>query len=159
MANDLLADVIDVAFKSKDQNDVIGVLEMLRHMMEKDKHLIVPVEWIEENKKALSIKIEDGVQKAVFENGANLAIRHIDGKNKEDWLVAFTNFIELQKGVPTFSVPVLVKDLFQAVKDSEAKGIVINPFGSPFLLGETMIDMIIEASKSIAQQKAEKTEN
>ena len=106
MANDLLAEVITEAFKSKDQKAVIGVLEMLRVMMERDKHLIVPVEWMEDAKASLHVEAEEGVQKAVFDKDTKLAIRHINGKDNEDWLVAFSSFEELQKGASTFSAPV-----------------------------------------------------
>lgn len=159
MANDLLAEVITEAFKSKDQKAVIGVLEMIRVMMERDKHLIVPVEWMEDAKASLHVVAEEGVQKAVFDKDTKLAIRHINGKDNEDWLVAFSSFEELQKGASTFSAPAKVKDLLEVVKATDVKGIVINPFGSPFLLGETMIDMIFEASKAVAEQEAKKAES
>ena len=56
-------------------------------------------------------------------------------------------------------VVLMLEDLLEVVKATDVKGIVINPFGSPFLLGETMIDMIFEASKAVAEQEAKKAES
>lgn len=154
MANDLLGEVIIEASKEQNQKAVIGVLEMVRVMMDQDKHFIVPVEWGGEAKQSVEIQNIDGKETAVFVADSKMELRHINGKNNEDWLVAFSCMDELHKGAPSFCVPAKVKDMLEIAMNSDAKGIVLNPFGTPFLLGKTLIQMVFDASK-IAKDEAQ----
>ena len=153
---DNLAEIIELVAKDQgaDKKNVIAVLENIRMLMNEDKHLIVPVDWDRKTMSGTDILDTPRGIGATLRSDVAMMLRQIKGPDEKNWLVAFSSNNELLKGSPSFSFPGSVRQLLDVtMKTEDISGIVINPFGAPFLLNKTLIQMILDTDKAVKENQ------
>lgn len=142
-----IEDAIDAwrgAIDGEVENKLIEIFENVRLAMKAGAHFVVPVEWGEEQAKALDEALQKGVEMDVDVYPRFDTRYVIDGSGVE-YMVAFTNFDELEKGAPSDVVLMDVDELLEKVLMTEGiEGVVINPWSQSFTLTKTVMHTIFK---------------
>ena len=104
------------------EENLYAILDTIRDRMHEDGHFFLPVIRNEEDDSFTfrTIKTEDG----------------------KYWNVAFTSQYELEKGAETDVISFFIDGTMKNSIETEAAGIIINPWGRPFMLVNSMIEAI-----------------
>ena len=127
--NEIIEQAIAAWHTQDTKENLFAVLETIRSRMHQDGHFVVPV-----------IASEDGTQ---------FTFRTLQTKDGKNWLVAFTSGEEQEKGPASQVLSHFIDSMLKACIDGEKIGLMLNPFGQPFMLTPDMIEMIFEADGGV----------
>ena len=105
------------------KDNLVGVLKAIQERLQEDGEFLFPV-----------YRGQEGI----------ISFRTVDVRNGGCWGVAFTSQEESEKNEPTEVIPFSIGDCLRANLDSDTEGLVINPWGTSFLLKKELIRLIIE---------------
>lgn len=127
--NEIIEQAIAAWHTQDTKENLFAVLEAIRGRMHQDGHFVIPV-----------IASEDGTQ---------FTFRTLQTKDGKNWLVAFTSGEEQEKGPASQVLSHFIDSMLKACIDGEKIGLMLNPFGQPFMLTPDMIEMIFEADGGV----------
>ena len=128
--NERVEEAIAEYHASSSKETIAEVLEALRQQMHADGHFLLPVEVDEEDRN-------------------NFAFRGIKTKDGRMWHAAFTSQAEYEKGPQSHVLSFFIDKSMQFTLDTDAEGIIINPWGQSFLLAKDMMEMIFAADGGV----------
>lgn len=124
--NEIIEEAIDKYHAETNKENLIAVLDSIRTRMHADGHFIIPV-IVDEN------------------NENNFAFRVVQTNDGKLWNAVFTSHTELEKGEPSRIISNFIDSTIKFVLESEAEGLIINPWGHSFMLAKNLIEAIIKA--------------
>ena len=119
-------------YMDRDEEHLIAVLETIRERMHGDGHFIVPIEVSQDDP-------------SLF------AFRGLQLQDGGFWYVAFTTEEEFTRGASSEVLSNFIDMTLKACLEApdEIKGILINPWGQPFLLSRDLIKDIMDADNGL----------
>lgn len=123
--NLLIEHAISRFYTERSRENVLVILDAIRHRIHEDGHLIFPV-WKDE------------------EHENRFAFRSIQTKDGKAWNAAFTSKAEFEKGDPSDNVSFPIDRALRLCLGTDADGFVINPWGQSFMLSRELIEMILK---------------
>ena len=123
--NELIEAAIHSYYSEATRETLNAVLDSIRTRMHQDGHLMIPV--------------------MMSENAENFSFHTIQTKDGKLWLAAFTSPKEYRKGKGSEILSNTIDAMLQMCLDTDAPGIIINPWGESFLLARELIEMIRQA--------------
>ena len=144
--NDVIEVAIDMFYKDSSKDNLVKLLEAIRNRMNNDGHLILPVETPQAAVDMLDlehIKVGDVV---TAKEDLHFRMRQLETKDGRQWLVAFTNQKEMQKGESSSVISNFMDQFLNAVLDMDVAGVILNPWDKFFLLDKELIQIIIDAN-------------
>lgn len=112
---------------------LVGVLETIRARMRADGQFIFPV-------------IRDD------EDANQFAFRSVTTREGKEWQAAFTSCKELEKGEPSETMTNFIDIMMRNNLRMKTEGIMINPWGKPFLLSHGLIEMLFRADSDVEKR-------
>jgi len=109
---------------------LIAVLDALRQRMHADGHLIIPI-------------LVDGNDESKF------AFRTIQTRDGKMWNAAFTSLAEYEQGAPSQVLSHFIDSIMKACLESDAAGIILNPWGQSFMLTRDLMEAIFRADGDV----------
>ena len=128
--NEIIDDAINKFHDDGSKENLVALLDAIRERMHQDGHFIFPV-----------IRDENEEESFIFRT-----IRTKDGKI---WHAAFTNQAEFEKGAPSEVISNFIDVMLKNNLESEAAGIIINPWGQAFLLANELIEKVMQADGGV----------
>ena len=128
--NELIEAAIDRYYNDRNKDTLIAILDTIRQRMHADGHFICPIILDEEDENRFAFG----------------SIRTNDGSI---WFVAFTSHEECEKGEAGRVVSNFIDSSLKSCLETEAAGIIINPWGKSFFLTKELIEIIIEADGDV----------
>ena len=128
--NELIEAAIDRYYNDRNKDTLIAILDTIRQRMHADGHFICPIILDEEDENRFAFG----------------SIRTNDGSI---WFVAFTSNEECEKGEAGRVVSNFIDSSLKSCLETEAAGIIINPWGKSFFLTKELIEIIIEADGDV----------
>ena len=122
--NELIEEAIKTYYMEQSRENLARVIEAIRQRMHADGHFIFPV-----------------IQN---ENGES-AFRLLNSGDGKEWYPAFTSQGEFEKGAKSAVISHFIDSMLKIVQESDASGIVINPWGQSFALTKELIEVIFKA--------------
>lgn len=130
-----------------DLDDVIKVLETVRHAINTKVEVIVPVELEPEQAEIVAERTMAADEDAPTEGTVNPAFRTISVENGHTAFAVFTSYEAVDAGAPTSTITLeLEKFLEQALMDQAVMEVVINPWSNYFVIPKQFIEMIFHAN-------------
>lgn len=134
--------------KKQDKQSFIILLETLRHQMNQETEVMVPVEFSKEFLEELEKQNVQTGEIEQLEDENRFRIRTITDPEGKEWCPAFTSDEELNKGSATSVIEYDLESILEAVADSpKVEGIVFNPFGVSFTLKKEGIKVVLGVSQ------------
>lgn len=128
-------------------DDVIKVLETVRHAINDKVEVIVPVELETEQAEIVAERTMTADENTPAEGTVNTAFRTVSVENGHTAFVIFTSYEEVNAGAPTSTITLeLEKFLEQALMDQAVTEVVINPWSNYFVIPKQFIDMLFHAN-------------
>lgn len=144
-------DIIDAAIgryhSDQSRESLIAVLESIRRRMHEDGHFLIPVippQAAADMIDIAHVKVGDTVSS---DEPLSFRFHHIETKDGKKWLAMFTSREEYEKGESTSIISYFIDGMLKGCRDMPEEGIIINPWGKPFLLTKELIHLILEADK------------
>ena len=103
-----------------------AVLDVIGRRMREDGHFIIPVQMDEDGKGGFAFRL----------------IRDGEGRI---WLPVFTAWEELEKGEKTQALSFFIDGMLEKCLQTDAAGLIIDPFGQPFRLSRELIGRVLKA--------------
>ena len=128
--NELIDLAIDQFYVESSKENLTAVLDAIRQRMHADGHFIFPVLFDQDNETRFTFR----------------TLRTKEGKL---WIAAFTTQAEYQKGAPSQVLSYFIDSAMKNCLETEADGLIINPWGNSFLLAKELIEMIFEADGDV----------
>lgn len=128
--NELIEAAIEKYCSDRSSDNLTEVLETIRQRMHADGHFIFPVFVDEKDENCF-------------------AFRSITTKDGKHWHAAFTSQAEYEKGAASQVISHFIDSMLKACLDSDAEGVIINPWGQPFMLTKEMADRIFKADGDV----------
>ena len=128
--NDLIENAIKKYYEDSSKDNLVAVLDAIRNRMHADGHFIFPV-----------IRDEN--------DASSFAFRSIQTKDGKTWHAAFTSHDEFEKGAPSSIMSHFIDSMLKNSLETEAAGIIINPWGQSFMLANELIEMIFKADGDV----------
>lgn len=122
--NELIEEAIKTYYMEQSRENLARVIEAIRQRMHADGHFIFPV-----------------IQN---ENGES-AFRLLNSGDGKEWYPAFTTQGEFEKGAKSAVISHFIDSMLKNIQESDAAGIVINPWGQSFALTKELIEVIFRA--------------
>ena len=146
--NIAIEEAIERMSKEISQDNLIDILESIRKRMHEDAKLIIPVVPPQEAFDMLDpdkVKVGDTIQSKEQQRYKLCELKDREGKT---WLAAFTSMEELRKGTESSVMIYPMDDAMKGfAKMDQAEGVVLNPWGTLFMLRRPMIQAILDADK------------
>lgn len=124
--NELIEEAIEKFYAENSEQTLINILEAVRQRMHEDGHFILPVRVDEED-------------------DTRFAFQTIESGDGKVWNAAFTSPTEYEKGEKCDVVSYFIDSTMKFTLESDVDGVVINPWGKPFMLAKELIEMIFNA--------------
>lgn len=124
--NEMLEKAIKRYHADSNRENLIAVLDAVRRRMHADGHLLFPI-----------IRDEGDAGRFVF--------RSVMSGDGRQWNAAFTSWKEFEKGAESEVVSNFIDSMLKNSLKTKTAGIMINPWGQPFLLANELIGMIFRA--------------
>ena len=128
--NKLIEEAVGRYHADSSDEHFAAVIDAIRQRMHEDGHFIIPVITDEEDKDRFSLR----------------AIQTRDGKY---CYVAFTSYAEHEQGQESEVISHAIDSTLKFILETEADGLIINPWGNPFLLDREMADRIIKVDGGV----------
>ena len=109
---------------------LIAVLDALRQRMHADGHFILPI-LVDEN------------------DESKFAFRTIQTRDGKMWNAAFTSMAEYEQGAPSQILSHFIDSIMKACLESDAAGIILNPWGQSFMLTRDLMEAIFRADGDV----------
>ena len=136
--NERIEEAIGRYYSDSSDEHFAAVLEIVRQRMHEDGHFIIPVITDEKDKDRFSLR----------------AIQTTDGKF---CYVAFTSYAECEKRQPSEVISHAIDSMLKIIQDAKADGLIINPWGQPFLLDRNLADRIIKVDGGVEYSVPDET--
>lgn len=144
----ILERAIELFHQKQDKQSFIILLETLRHQMNQETEVMVPVEFTKEFLEELEKQNVKTGEIEQLEDEIRFRIRTISDPEGKEWCPAFTSDEELNKGSATSVIEYDLESILEAVADSpKVEGIVFNPFGVSFTLKKEGIKVVLGVSQ------------
>ncbi len=128
-----LEKAIAKSVEDKSKDSLISAMEAARIVYAENIKLIVPI---------------DIPKVGQTPAGFKFIPRKLRGDDGTQWLIAYTNTNEKNKGDKCESANLTLTELFDIViKNASIKGLFINPWGKPLSLNKDMIKIIIRSNR------------
>lgn len=128
--NRLIEEAVSRYHADSSDEHFAAVIDAIRQRRHEDGHFIIPVITDEEDKDRFLLR----------------AIQTKDGKY---CYVAFTSYAEHEQGQESEVISHTIDSTLKFILETEADGLIINPWGNPFLLDREMVDRIIKADGGV----------
>ncbi len=129
------------------KENLIAVLEAIRKRMHEDGQFILPVIPPEAAFRLFDVdKIRIGKTLTVTED-LHFKLHHVETKDGKSWIPIFTGSEEFGRGEPCSTAAMDIASLLKDCRDMNEAGLMINPWGTSFLLTKELIGMILDADK------------
>ena len=145
--NDVIEVAINIFYKDSSKDNLVKLLEAIRNRMNNDGHLILPVETPQAAVDMLDLKHIKAGDVVTAKEDLHFRIRQLETKDGRQWLVAFTNQKEMQKGESSSVISNFMDQFLNAVLDMDVAGVILNPWDKFFLLDKELIQIIIDANR------------
>ncbi len=133
--------------EKSNQENLIALLESIRRRMHEDGHFLIPVIPPQPALDMLDIsKLRVG-DTVTSEEDLSFRLHHVQTKDGQIWLAAFTSGEELEKGERTSVISYFIDSMIRGCADMPEAGIIINPWGQSFLLTKELMQLILEADR------------
>lgn len=153
-SNELIETAIIDFYKQMNGDTFAQILKAIHLTMKSDGQFIIPVEMSDALLDMFDLdkmKVGDTVTTTQEVRMKLQKIRANDGK---EWLAAFTNMNEVQKGAATSTITQSIYYFLKAVLDIEdVEGVIINPWDNSFSLDKDTIHLFFEASDNNATRR------
>ena len=128
--NELIETAIREYRADGSKEHLIAVLDALRQRMHADGHLILPI-LVDEN------------------DESKFAFRTIQTRDGKMWNAAFTSLAEYEQGAPSQVLSHFIDSIMKACLESDAAGIILNPWGQSFMLTRDLMEAIFRADGDV----------
>lgn len=145
-SNELIETAINNFYMQRNEDTFSDILSALHVTMKKDGQFIIPVETPESFIDMFDVdKIKVGDTITTTQD-IRMKLQRIQTNDGKEWLAAFTNFKEVQKGAATSTITQSIEHYLKAVLQMEGvEGVVINPWDNAFSMDKDIINMFFEA--------------
>ena len=129
------------------KENLIRVLDAVLIRMKADGHFLIPVilpEAVFDMIDIDHVKIGDTV---TSQEELHFKLHHIQTGDGKLWLVAFTSEAEFRKGETVSVISNFIGTMLEGCAEMSEEGIIVNPWGQPFLLTKELIRLILQVSK------------
>ena len=124
--NDRIEEAIGKYNADKNKDNLTAVLDTIRDRMHADGHFIFPVLVNEKNE-------------------TQFVFQTVQTKDGKLWNAAFTSREEFEKGAESRVISNFIDSAMKSCLRSGTEGLLINPWGQPFMLTKELIEEIFEA--------------
>lgn len=124
--NSIIEEAIARYHRESDRDMLQAVVNAILCRMQANGHFLIPA--------------------AVQEDGRSFDLHHIRANDGSMWLAAFTSPEEYEKGQKTAALSYFIDAFLALCADMPEAGIVVNPWGQPFLLTKDLIRLLVQAS-------------
>ncbi len=128
--NEMIEIAIEIFRADSSKKNLTAVLDAIRKRMHADGHFFFPVITDEDDDRSFTFRI----------------IRTDDGRI---WHAAFTSQREFEKSPKSEVISNFIDVMMKNCLETEAAGIIINPWGQSFLLTNDLIEMMFEADGGV----------
>ena len=128
--NELIETAIREYRADGSKEHLIAVLDALRQRMHADGHFILPI-LVDEN------------------DESKFAFRTIQTRDGKMWNAAFTSLAEYEQGAPSQVLSHFIDSIMKACLESDAAGIILNPWGQSFMLTRELMEAIFRADGDV----------
>ena len=128
--NELIETAIREYRADGSKEHLIAVLDALRQRMHADGHFILPI-LVDEN------------------DESKFAFRTIQTRDGKMWNAAFTSMAEYEQGAPSQILSHFIDSIMKACLESDAAGIILNPWGQSFMLTRDLMEAIFRADGDV----------
>ena len=145
--NSVIEEAIGRYHGEQSRETLVGVLESIRGRMQEDGHFLIPVippQAAVDMFDIEHVKVGDTVTGS---EELRFQFHHIESSDGKQWLAAFTSREEYEKGERASVISCFVDGLLKGCRDMSEAGIIVNPWGSSFLLTKELIGLILDADK------------
>ena len=145
--NELIEKAIERFYTENTKENLIAVLESIRIRMHEGGQFILPVIPPEAAMAMFDIdKIQIGETCTITED-LHFKLHHLQTNDGKNWLAAFTDHKECEKGESTSAVTYDIGQLLKSCRNMNEAGIIIDPWDKSFKLTKELIQMIYDADK------------
>ena len=145
--NEIIESAIARFHTDSTKENLIAVLESILRRMHEDGHFMIPVippQAVGNMINIDKVKVGDTV---TSEEELHFKLHHLETKDGRSWLAVFTSREEYEKGESCSIISNFIDTLLKGCKDMSEAGIIINPWGTSFMLTRDLINMILDADK------------
>ncbi|MBR3243144.1 MAG: ADP-ribosylglycohydrolase family protein [Parasporobacterium sp.] len=128
--NEIIEEAIAAFNMEPKKEKLFGILEAIRNRMHADGHFIIPF-------------------RAEEENPESFVLQTLQTKDGKIWQAAFTSKEEFEKGAPSKVLSYFIDNTMKNCMETEAAGIILNPWSQAFMLTEDLMKAIIEADGGV----------
>jgi ADP-ribosylglycohydrolase len=143
--NFVIEDAIQNFHEKSSRENLAAVLGSIHVRMHEDGRFLIPIILTQSFFDTLdigSVKVGDTV---TVEKEPRFKLHHIETTDGKQWLVAFTSEKERDKGESTSSMSYCIADLLRDCRNMNEAGVIINPWGHPFMMSKEIIKLILDA--------------
>lgn len=145
--NGLIENAIERFHTECTKENLIAVLESIRIRMHEGGQFILPVIPPEAAMAMFDIdKIQIGETYTITED-LHFKLHHLQTNDGKNWLAAFTDQKECEKGESTSVITSDIGQLLKSCRNMNEAGIILNPWDKTFKLTKELIQMILDADK------------
>ncbi len=145
--NTIIEEAIEQYHAKPERGSLIGVLESIRKRMHDGGHLMIPVIPPQASLNMLAIEHVRVGDTVTSNEDLHFKLHHLETNDGKQWLVAFTSREEYEKGESTSIISNFIDSMLKGCKDMNEAGIIINPWGTSFMLTKELINLILDADK------------
>ncbi len=153
-SNELIEATIIDFYKQMNGDMFAQLLNAIHLTMKSDGQFIIPVEMSDALLDMFDIdKIKVGDIVTTTQE-VRMKLQRIKTNDEKEWLAAFTNMNEVQKGATTSTITQSIDYFLKAVLDMEGvEGVIINPWDNSFSLDKDTIKLLFEANDNNATRR------
>ena len=126
---------------------MLEVLESVRRRMHEGGHFIIPVIPPQPAINMMDIEHLRVGDTVTSDEDLHFKLHHLETKDGKRWLAVFTSRAEYEKGESTSIISNFIENMLKGCKNMSEAGIIINPWGRPFMLTKELINLILDADK------------
>lgn len=131
--NEQIEAAIEKYYADSTAATLAGVLDAIRTQMHANGQFIFPV-------------IRDD------EDANQFTFRSVTTRDGKEWQAAFTSYTEFEKGESSETVMNFIDTMMQNSIRTKTEGIMINPWGKPFMLSNRLIEMVFRADRDVEKR-------
>ncbi len=150
-SNELIEAAVIDFYKQMNGDTFAGVMNAIHLTMKNGGQFIIPVETPETLLDMFDIdKIKVGDTVTATQE-VRMKLQRIKANDGKEWLAAFTNMSEVQKGASTSTITQSIEIFLKAVLEmKDVEGVIINPWDNAFSFDKDTIKLFFEASENNA---------
>jgi len=150
-SNELIEAAVIDFYKQMNGDTFAGVMNAIHLTMKNGGQFIIPVETPETLLDMFDIdKIKVGDTVTATQE-VRMKLQRIKANDGKEWLAAFTNMSEVQKGASTSTITQSIEIFLKAVLEmKDVEGVIINPWDNAVSFDKDTIKLFFEASENNA---------